>query len=136
MLTPAQQFHIVSKQAQGQKYVTISHTPYWLWKLHRACVRVEEESPRTSELKAALLASLERRCGYYLSTVNNALKAAALDPRFAALGHFGVPAAIVQETWDGLVDEALNETGMPGPNDPRYLGKRAIVLACVAAIRP
>lgn len=100
--------HIVSKAAQGEEFITNSIIPYWVDQLMKVCVRDEGESHTVAQLKEALLRSIQSRMGYYLTEVNNSLKAAALDPRFALLSQFGIEDSVVEEVWDDIVEEQMN----------------------------
>jgi len=101
----SEHFHIASKYLQGEKYVTVSSIPYWICQLRHCCVRREHDTMVCVELKEALLQSLNNRCDYYTTTVNNSLKAAALDPRFADLTQFGVSNQLIRECWNSIIQD-------------------------------
>jgi hypothetical protein len=122
-------FHVVSKYAQGETFVTNSCVPYWIWQLQKACILTEGETATTSELKTALLGSLNRRCNYYLHESNNCLKAAALDPRFSALSLYGVQEEVISDVWVKVIDEAMQILNIPdGPDSEEEMSVQRNIL--------
>jgi hypothetical protein len=110
-------FHDASMYLQGERYVTISTIPYWLSRLEASCILAEGDLLVCKELKTALLESLKKRCGYYLQESNNALKAAALDPRFHSLSRFGVDREVENEVWRDIFPDQLEVMGPFDDND-------------------
>jgi hAT family C-terminal dimerisation region len=100
-------FHIISKQAQAEKEVTLSCIPYWIYQMKKACVFKEGEGAACQELKTALLRSIESRLNYYLEENSNVLRCAALDPRMSKLSLWGVSEEVEAAVWEEVVNEQL-----------------------------
>lgn len=100
-------FHKASMFVQGEEYPTLSSIPYWCWRITNSLAAVTDDAIAIKELKTALKASFKKRTRYYMTTCNNALKAAALDPRFADLARLGVDDVTISEVWFSIKEEEL-----------------------------
>lgn len=101
-------FSIASKSVQSLQYPTASRIPGLIHSIQQV-LRKTHEIEAVNELRKELDESVMNRCGHYLSTVNNALKAALVDPsqsRFVST--FGVPEDIIEKCWEHIALEGQN----------------------------
>ena len=104
--------NIVAKSAQSLSFPTGSRVPKYISDMRTAWTRTIAKLGN-EEVKGfgdALLKCLTKRCNKYLTHPCNTLKAAALDPsqsRF--LLDYGVSQEVVDDTWDAIVKEGMDE---------------------------
>jgi len=110
ILTP---FSVASKSVQSLSRPTASQIPGLV---HSILTQLEKAAKEQTvggiaELACALSLCVQKRCGHYLTTVNNALKAALVDPSQARfVTSFGVTEKLIEKCWDAIVAEAGNFT--------------------------
>lgn len=105
-------FSIVSRALQDLKRPTASRVPGLLHFIDKTLfdLEIEGEAPKgTAELAGALRVSLTERTSQYLTTVNNCLKAALVDPSQSRhILSFGVSEDLVEQCWAKIVDECVD----------------------------
>lgn len=106
-------FSVASKALQDLKRPTSSRVPGLLDMINNELSDLHS-SPiaGVKELAIALSSALYGQTAEYLSTVNNSVKAALVDPsqsRFVS--DFGVPADIIDQCWDAILDECVDFYG-------------------------
>jgi hypothetical protein len=106
VLTP---FSVASKSMQSLTHPTASRIPGLISYIREQLAEQSNGLVGVAELSTILREKLDLRCGHYLTTVNNALKAALVDPsqsRFVS--SFGVKEAVQGECWEAIIQEAGN----------------------------
>lgn len=128
-------FHAVSQLAQADKTVTCSLVPYWVYHLEKWCIREEDESDITAELKAGLLSSIKKRISYYCTTVNNCLKAAALDPRVSDMTEYGITSELAEQVWEAVGDEQIGLIDLDNVHVSKMESKMEQIRVAVVTVR-
>jgi hypothetical protein len=102
---------VVARSAQSLSVPTGARVPKFLYDLKTAWTSsIENAAGSVNEFGKALLDCLSRRCNKYVEVAGNTMKAAVLDPSQSPyLLKFGVSAAVIEDSWAGIVKEAEDE---------------------------
>jgi len=101
------QFEAVIRIAEVDQYPTLAHVPVWIHKLQQAVeVNQFSDSVIVQSLKKTLNSQLQSYLGKILTTVNLALKAAALHPHYGHLEF--ISEDVRNEVWTFLEIELQN----------------------------
>ncbi len=108
MLVP---FSVATKSAQSLSVPTSSRVPKLIWDMKSKWTQlVGKTNGAVKEFGIALLDCLSRRCNKYIDSSGNTMKAAVLDPSQSRFLHdFGVSKEVIEQSWEAIVKEALDE---------------------------
>jgi hypothetical protein len=124
-------FAIISRWAEGEKYVTLAHVPQWINDLSIPLQISEDDPIFLSEFKQAMRFAFEKQFQWISECVNLSLKAAALHPLHGHLSFLNTE--LKAKVWQSLEKECtIYYSNIPSHQKELYL---AMCKASLALIR-